>query len=185
MFLTSCGCLVCQNCCPRVLKNGQCLLCRTSEVSAKPIGPNLSTEEKSLFRSLSVQPSFEMMNRREDFKLKHIGRAMQLHAHLGKAYQEKLAQEEIKRKEDEEDLKNIENQLQEKMKKVENLEEEVNQLEQEIEQEQKQKLATDSTVTVEMFGEGTAGETERKDEESYPIDEGSPTASSVSQFLSF
>ena len=112
---------------------------------------------------------------------------MQLHANLGKAYKEKLVKEEKKRKEDEDDLKNIENQLKEKMKKVENLEEEVNQLEQEIEQEQeqKQKLGTESSSTVEMFGAAAAGGTERKDEETYPDGEGSPTASSTSQFLSF
>ena len=131
------------------------------------------------------------MNRRENFQLKHYRRALQLHASLGKAYKEKFAMEEIKRKEDEDDLRNIEKQLKEKMDKVENLEKEVNQLEQEIEQEQelkkKQKQELGTVSTVEMFGAAAAGETERKDEESYPIGEGSPTptASSTSQFLSF
>ena len=31
MFLTSCGCLVCRDCGPRVLKDGQCLLVGTSD----------------------------------------------------------------------------------------------------------------------------------------------------------
>ena len=116
---------------------------------------------------------------------------MQLHTSLGKANKEKFVKEEKKRKEDEDGLRNIEKQLKEKIKKVENLEKEVNQLEQEVELEkeqkekEKQELGVGTDSTVEMFGGAAAGGTERKDEESYPIGKGSPTASSTSQFLSF
>ena len=45
MYLTSCGCLLCQDCGPKSLKNGQCLICNAKKVSAKPIGQALPTQQ--------------------------------------------------------------------------------------------------------------------------------------------
>ena len=194
IFLTSCGCLVCKDCGPKVLKDAKCLLCRTSKVSAKPIGPNLTTEEKYLFRPLPAQPSLEMMIRGDKFKQKHLGRALQLQSNLGKAYKERFVKEEQKRKEDEEDLRNLEKQVKEKMEGFESLEEELKSLEEEVNQMEREKqkweqdLRTDTDTTVDqvqMFGAAVAGGTERKDERDYSVGEVSATASSKSQFLSF
>ena len=71
IYLTSCGCLVCQDCGPRVLKGGKCLFCRSStKVSAKPIGPKLTSEAKYFFLPQSAQPSLKVMERTEKFQQK-------------------------------------------------------------------------------------------------------------------
>ena len=181
IYLTSCGCLVCHDCGPRVLKGGQCHLCRTSsKVSAKPIGPKLSNDSKYFFLPLSAQPSLKVMERSEKFKQKHISRAMQLNANFGKVYKEKIAKFEKNKKEAEDDLRKLEKEFERKKKKVDNLEKEVNQLQLEQKQDvgkQKVRNISTCTATVDLH----------KDEESFTMGEGSPTdtVSSKSAFLSF
>ena len=185
IYLTSCGCLVCHDCGPRVLKGGHCHLCKTSsKVSAKPIGPKLSNDSKYFFLPLSAQPSLKAMERSEKFRQKHISRAVQLNANFGKVGKEKVAKLEKNKKEAEEDLRTIEKEFERKKKKVDNLEEEVNQLQMQLEQKkdvgkQKVRNISTATATVDLH----------KDEESFTFREGSPTdtvssKSAAFQFLS-
>ena len=129
IYLTSCGCLVCKDCGPSVIKDGKCQICRANKVSAKPIGSSLPPQHLDLFRPLSDQPSLKSITRREQFKTKHIKRGLQLHGKLDKFYKEELNKKEEERKKDKNDERNLEKQVEEKMEKLKLLEEEVRQLE--------------------------------------------------------
>ena len=138
---------------------------------------------------LSAQPSLEMMMRADDFRQKHYDRSLELHANIEKVYRNKYVQEKKNMKEDEDELKNAEQQLMEKIKKVENLEQEILDLEAEQEKEQKQDLGSDSTTTAgpEVYGATAAasGVTEKYEKESFTTGEGSLAATSKPEFLSF
>ena len=129
MYLTTCGCLVCRDCGPSVIKDGKCRLCGANKVSAKPIGSSLPPEHLDLFRPLSDQPSLKSITRREQFKTKHIRRALQLHRRHEKFYQEELKKKEKERIKDKYNVDNLEKQVEEKMKNLKLLEEEVQELE--------------------------------------------------------
>ena len=131
IYLTTCGCLVCRDCGPSVIKDGKCRLCGANKVSAKPIGSSLPPEHLDLFRPLSDQPSLKSITRREQFKTKHIRRGLQLHGKLEKFYDEEINKKEEERKKDRIENRNLDKQVEEKMAKVKLLEEEVRKLEEE------------------------------------------------------
>ena len=90
ILLTSCQCLVCNNCVSKVVTGNKCNLCQASDVSVKRIGSTLSSEEKNLFRSIGLLPSFDMMVRKKIFQSKHVTRAVQLNNHLSKAFNNEM-----------------------------------------------------------------------------------------------
>ena len=132
IYLTSCGCLVCRDCGPKVIKDRKCNLCNASKVSATPIGSSLAPQHLDLFRPLSDQPSLKSITRREKFKTKHIERGLQLHDKLGKFYKEELCKKEKERKKDQNRIEVLEKQVEEKMKKLKLMEEQVRQLEEKV-----------------------------------------------------
>lgn len=78
IYLSSCRCLACRNCVPALARDGKCSLCKAKNVTFKPLGNGISSEEKNLFRSVSDQPSIGMMLNMMKFKSKHVNRALEV-----------------------------------------------------------------------------------------------------------
>ena len=132
-----------------------------------------------LFRPLSEQPSLKSIARREQFKTKHIRRGLRLHGRLENFYKEEIQKKEEERKQDRNNARNLEKQVEEKMKKLKLLEQEVRQLEKEARVEPK--VAKKKAVT-----EGGPWR-KRKEGKSLlkPKGEGSSRPPTQSPFLTF
>ena len=176
MYLTTCGCLVCRDCGPNVIKDGKCRLCRANKVSANPIGSSLPPKHLDLFRPLSDQPSLKSITRREQFKTKHIRRGLEVQSRLEKGWKEEINKKEEERKKQRNDVRNLEKQVEEKMEKLKLLEEEVRQLEEEAK----------AAPKVGAVATGGARK-KRKGGKSYtnPKGSGSPRLPTKSPFLTF
>ena len=167
IYLTSCGCLVCSDCGPRLLQGGQCGLCKAHKVAAKPIGRSLPPEHLNLFRPHSEQESLQSRARKDKFRNKHFSRGMKLHSKLEKVYKEDLRKKEDEMKKDEEEIRNFERLFEETKKKIKLLEEEIRKLEEKVRR-----------ASEEAVGGG------RKKKESHPKPDGEGSSPSL-HFLSF
>ena len=167
IYLSSCGCTVCSDCGPEVLKDGKCRLCKAPKVSAKPIGRSLPSEHLNLFRPHSEQESLQSRARKDKFRNKHFSRGMKLHSKLEKVYKEDLRKKEEEIKKDEEEIRNEERFFEETKKKIKLLEEEIRKSEEKVRR-----------ASEEAVGGG------RKKKESHPKPDGEGSSPSL-HFLSF
>ena len=82
IYLSSCKCLACQNCLPKVSRDEKCALCKASKVSFQPIGHGLSSDDKNLFRTIKEQPTVGKMYKMKEFQTKHLKRASEVNRQI-------------------------------------------------------------------------------------------------------
>ena len=73
IFISSCQCLYCAQCLPKVMIDGRCSRCKIGNVAVQAIDKDLSPGAKILFKPLT-QHSFKSLEVKERFKQRQLNR---------------------------------------------------------------------------------------------------------------